>query len=169
VSAANEDGLNVVLVVQVPLKHREMRRQYEEYDDYGGMAADAPAAESAAKASRGSDVENAVIGHGPIEGPYKELDNLNVERDPRYPVRVTVQFYKATSNGIVTDADIRAVRAQIDRVYQNGDYVGSLVTDGWTGRRTEWVYPRYPEPQPQPQPQEDAQWADSFWSWHKAY
>jgi hypothetical protein len=54
-------------------------------------------------------------------------------------VRVTVQFYQATSNGIVSDADVAQLRAQIDRVYESGDYVGSLVTTGPTGRPTEWT------------------------------
>lgn len=160
----NVDGLNVVLVVQVPLKHQEPRRELYGYaeDDYSMSA---PAAEGAAKASRRSDVESAVIGHGPVEGPFKEIDGLAIERDPRYPVRVTVQFYKATSSGVVTEEDIRQVRAQIDRVYANADYVGSLVTEGYTGRQTEWVRP---QPYPQPQPTENAQWADGFWGW-KAY
>jgi hypothetical protein len=168
VSAGSEDGLNMVLLVQVPLKQKPRPAPMYDYDGaMDEMAAGAPSAKSSR--SRGSDVEAAVIGHGPTEGPYKELDGLAIERDTRFPVRVTVQFYKATSNGVVTEADIREVRRQIDRVYSDADYVGSLVTQGYTGRPTEWG-PSYqqPRPRPQPQPSEDAQWADPFWSWHKA-
>jgi hypothetical protein len=163
VSAAGEDGLNMVLLIQVPLKQKERPRpMYDEEDAY-----DMPAPMSAAKSSesRRSDVEDAVIGHGPVEGPFDELDGLNVERDPRFPVRVTVQFYKATSNGVVTQQDIRDIRRQIDRVYEDGSYVGSLVTQGFTGRQTEWQQPQYPQPR---RPAEGAQWADPFWSWHTA-
>lgn len=42
-----------------------------------------------------------------------------------------------TSDGIVTKADMQAIADQIDRVYEDGDYVGSLVVDGPTGRPTE--------------------------------
>jgi hypothetical protein len=115
----------------------------------------APMASGAAMRSS-SDVENAVIGHGDTEGPYAEINDLAIERDPRFPVRVTVQFYKATSNGVVTPADIAAIRRQIDRVYADGDYVGSLVTEGWTGRPTEWVA-EPTEPQPR--------WSDGTWGW----
>ncbi|MDP2315520.1 MAG: hypothetical protein Q8P41_21660 [Pseudomonadota bacterium] len=168
VNAAGEDGLNMVLLVQVPLKQRPRPQPVYESEGYA-MDEMATAGAPAAKASRRSDVEAAVIGHGAVEGPYKEIDGLAIERDPRFPVRVTVQFYKATSNGVVTDADIREVRRQIDRVYSDADYVGSLVTQGYTGRQTEWVAPyRQPQPRPRPQPTEDAQWADPFWSWHKA-
>jgi len=85
-----------------------------------------------------SDVEIAVIGHGEVEGPFTEIDGLEIERDPRFPVRVTVQFYKATSNGIVSAGDMQQIADQIDRVYSEADYVGSLVVDGGSERPTEY-------------------------------
>jgi len=135
-SAAGEDAANVVMMVQVPLKHTPSGGW-----GFGGlMMEDELAVPSMAPMSRGgSDVENAVIGHGDTEGPFTELHDLAIERDTRFPVRVTVQFYKATSNGVVTAQDVADVRAQIDRVYADASYVGSLVVDGYTGRSTEWV------------------------------
>jgi len=88
-------------------------------------------------ADRASDVEAAVIGHGKVEGPFTELAGLDIERDPAFPVRVTVQFYKATSNGAVSDKDVAEIRQEIDRVYSQAIFVGSLVTGGATGRPTE--------------------------------
>jgi len=130
---ARESGMNMVLLIQVPLKYKEPQRVF--YGAGGGAmeGAAAPLAKSEA-ASRGrSDVENAVIGHGDLEGPFTEIDNLSIERDPRFPIRVTVQFYKATSNGVVDDKDLAEIKAQLNRVYQAGDYVGSLVTEGTWG------------------------------------
>jgi hypothetical protein len=72
-------------------------------------------------------VETAVLGHGPELGPYTELDGLTIERDPRFPVRVTVQFYQATSNGVLSPGIVKALAAQVGRVYRSADYVGSLV------------------------------------------
>lgn len=162
-SQAQDAGMNVVLVIQVPLKQRAPAPVYYGYEDdnyaKGGYSMAAPMAEAAGQG--GSDVETAVIGHGPVEGEFVEINGLSIERDPRYPVRVTVQFYKATSNGIASEADIRAIRSEIDHVYANADYVGSLVTGGYTGRPTEWVQPQPPRPQPQ------ATWADNYWSWMK--
>jgi hypothetical protein len=60
------------------------------------------------------DVEAAVIGHGKVQGPYVEIDDFAIERDERFPVRVTVQFYKATSNGVVSAQDMEGIAAQID-------------------------------------------------------
>ena len=84
---------------------------------------------------------SAVIGHGEAEGPFKEINQNAIERDPSFPIRVTVQFYKATSNGVVDESDVAQVRLQINRVYAEGDWVGSLVSAGFTGRPTESVVP----------------------------
>jgi len=133
-------GSNMVLLIQVPLKHRE--------DDRFGLKMDSAKAAplsggfgGAAMKGRGgqSDVEAAVIGHGDLEGPYVENPGNRIERDPRYPIRVTVQFYKATSNGVVSEGDLRSIKRDIDQVYSQSDSVGSLVTEGETGRATEYA------------------------------
>ena len=103
-----------------------------------------------------SDVEEAVIGHGKVEGPFTEIDSLEIERDGRYPVRVTVQFYKATSNGVVSEQDLADIAEQINRVYKQADYVGSLVLDGPTGRPTEYSGPHAQPPD----------WWSVFWERH---
>ncbi len=145
-------GLNLALLIQVPLKQKARPRP-------GTPIASAKAYESApAMRARASDIENAVIGHGELEGPFVEIDNLAIERDERFPVRVTVQFYKATSNGIATEADIAAIKAQIERVYAQSEYAGSLVTGGETGRVTE-----YDGVKVQP-----TDWWEDFWQRYEA-
>ncbi|MBE9159581.1 hypothetical protein IQ265_22500 [Nodosilinea sp. LEGE 06152] len=144
------EGLNMVLLIQVPLKQRSPMWQSF---DMGIPSAAAPTMESRAP----SDVEAAVIGHGPVEGPFTEIDNLAIERDPDYPIRVTVQFYKATSNGVVSEADMAEIRQQIDRVYADADYVGSLVVDGPSDRPTEHDGPK----------QEPRNWWQRFWEYQR--
>jgi hypothetical protein len=146
---------NLLMIIQVPLRYRApvMRAAI---GGAGGLASDkllaapaaAPAEEKQAQGRRRSDVEVAVLGHGPELGPYTELDGLAIERDPRFPVRVTVQFYQATSNGVLAVRDVENLRAQIKKVYGMADYVGSLVvpTDADRRRPTNWdgVSPRPP-------------------------
>ncbi|PZO60435.1 MAG: hypothetical protein DCF15_01895 [Phormidesmis priestleyi] len=152
VEVSAEEGLNMVMLIQVPLK------QKSSFANDLGAAADsaealmAPSA-SAPIARNRSDVEAAVIGHGEVEGPFTEIDNLDIERDPNFPIRVTVQFYKATSNGIVSAEDMAEIDQQIKRIYDDADYVGSLVTDGRTGRPTEYVG-EHSEPD---------DWWEAFW------
>jgi len=86
-----------------------------------------------------SDVEQAVLGHGPNVGPFDEGHRLRIERDPKFPIRITVQFYKATSNGIVSDIDLDSISRSIGSVYEHADAVGSLVMpDGDPRRPTAW-------------------------------
>ena len=166
--ATEDDGLDVVLVIQVPLKTERVVRS----QGVGGIGDGAGGGgymksemeeendlmpQLGGRAKMQSNVEVAVIGTGATEGPFKEINQLAIERDASFPIRVTVQFYKATSNGVVSQADVAKVRSQIDRVYAEGDWVGSLVTGGYTARPTE-SQPRI--------------WADGFfqgqgWGWLK--
>lgn len=71
-------------------------------------------------------------------GPYTELDDLTIEGDERFLVRVTVQFYQATSKGVVSASDMKRMADQIGRVYKQADYVGSLVLPEGAERPTMW-------------------------------
>ena len=145
--AAGESGLNMVLLIQVPLKQKHPMIE----EMVGFDVAASPAAEK--ETLRASNVEAAVIGHGKVEGPFTEIDGLEIERDERFPIRVTVQFYKATSNGVVSAADMEEIAAQIERVYEDGDYVGSLVVDGPSDRPTEYDGNKF----------QPAGWWSAFW------
>lgn len=153
--SGDEGGLNMVLLIQVPLKQKRPMR-------FEAMEMGAAAPMEAEDRARGGDVENAVIGHGALEGPFTEIDNLDIERDERFPVRVTVQFYKATSNGVVGAGDLDQIKAQIDRVYKDADYVGSLVTGGETNRPTEWTC----EGRGPCDKREPPGWWNTFWERH---
>jgi hypothetical protein len=176
-AGALDDGADMLLIIQVPLKFRAPAR--DEGFGLGGwgggagggglasgaapMPALAPAPMQKASRARGvSDVEQAVIGHGEDLGPVTEGNQLKLERDDRFPVRVTVQFYKATSNGVVSDKDLEEAKSLIDKVYARGDYVGSLVVpEGARHRPTDWHLGKTPQakptmttdPAPAPKPQ----------------
>ncbi len=141
----------MVLLIQVPLKQKPRPRS----PSFGTTEAMPLMAAPAAEAR--SDVEAAVIGHGAVEGPFTEIDNLAIERDPNFPIRVTVQFYKATSNGVVSPQDMEAIHQQIARVYADADYTGSLVVSGDTGRPTEYEGTK----------QEPPDWWEEFWQRHE--
>jgi hypothetical protein len=130
-AASLGEDANLLMLIQVPLKYRTAPRQYQAYEsasDALGPSVPAPSAAPMKMArDERSDVDVAVIGHGKTDGPYTELDGLSIERDSRFPVRVTVQFYQATSNGLVSVADVDRMAAQVDKVYASADYVGSLV------------------------------------------
>jgi hypothetical protein len=157
---AESQGLNLVMLIQVPLKQAQPSWWGEGFgaalEEDGMMLPSAPMA-TQAEVRAESDVEAAVIGHGPVEGPFTEIDGLKIERDPDFPIRVTVQFYKGTSNGVVSAADMEHIEEQIARVYDDADYVGSLVVEGETGRPTEYEGDK----------EEPANWWPEFWRRHQ--
>ncbi len=149
--SALQKGADVLFLVQVPLKHHNLGRlggpipPPMKTAPMGGAgkgmakpsAAPAPAADMAA--AERSDVEQAVLGHGPHLGPFSEGHSLKFERDPKFPIRITVQFYKATSNGVVSDIDLDSISKSIGSVYEHAEFVGSLVLpDGDPRRPTAW-------------------------------
>jgi len=126
-AASLGEDANLLLLVQVPLRHREPPRRLS----LAPEALPAPAAGALAKTevSR-SDMETAVLGHGDLQGPFAELAGLSVERDPRFPLRVTVQFYQATSSPRIEAGQVADLSRLIAKVYEKGDWVGSLVCPG---------------------------------------
>jgi hypothetical protein len=145
--SALQRGADVLFLIQVPLMHANQGVLGGPLPAAGpwpvGGAA-APAAKAAPAddmdgAKKKSDVEQAVLGHGPNLGPFNEGHGLRLTRDPTFPIRVTVQFYKATSNGVVSEKDLDGIAKSIGSVYEHADFVGSLVMpDGDAKRPTAW-------------------------------
>ncbi|MBK8251923.1 MAG: hypothetical protein IPK82_04565 [Polyangiaceae bacterium] len=139
-------GADVLFLVQVPLVHAQRGVLGGAMPASPPMEAAGAPSKPASKASMAdsgemerSDVEQAVLGHGPNLGPYNEGHNLRLVRDPKFPIRITVQFYKATSNGVVSDADLDGISKSIGSVYEHADFVGSLVLpEDDTRRPTAW-------------------------------
>ncbi len=153
-ASALAKGADVLFLVQVPLMHERPRPVAPPSAPMGSMggiggsagapmkaAAPSPASAEAsvARGAPQSDVEQAVLGHGPNLGPFREGFGTRLVRDPKFPIRVTVQFYKATSNGVVSDVDLDSIARSLGGVYEHADAVGSLVMpDGDPKRPTAW-------------------------------
>ena len=120
---------NLLMLVQVPLVVHRPHRKAEALGGAYPMSAPAPAMamESKAAGRAAADMDVAVLGHGELDGPYTELAGLAVERDPRFPVRVTVQFYQATATGQIGRPEVARLASLVEMVYGKGDFVGSLV------------------------------------------
>lgn len=147
-----EKQQNMVMIIQVPLKQKQQYRGF----GGGGYALEeaellnccdqvqsycaAPVSKSFTRSSRSrekADVEEAIIKIGESEGEFREIGDVEIERDDRFPVRVTLQFYKSTANGVVDEEAVRTIASQIEQSRKNADFVGSLVVGGDTGRPTE--------------------------------
>lgn len=89
-------------------------------------------------ASRGMD--NAVLRAGETHSEFKGVGDYSLERDDRYPIRCTFQFYKVTDTNDVPEDAFKEMREKIDKVYRTGQATGSLVVSGDTGRATESTF-----------------------------
>ncbi|RHY35846.1 hypothetical protein DYB38_006113 [Aphanomyces astaci] len=66
---------------------------------------------------------------GQTHGAFAKLSqHSSMRRDPAYPIRVTWQFYQATSNGVVTQPIIQALANQMTSIQTYATWTGSLVT-----------------------------------------
>lgn len=61
-------------------------------------------------------MEDAVIKVGKSEGTYEELENIDIERDQRFPIRLTLQFYKASGDGLINNKIMQEIATQIENV-----------------------------------------------------
>ncbi|KAH9160776.1 hypothetical protein AeNC1_018954, partial [Aphanomyces euteiches] len=132
-----EEARNYIMIVQIPLikpvrftaqecfasaprrmksavavskaRHRIPNKQMDEFADI-------------------ANVEPAMVGLGSSHGPFPKLSkHADIKRDPSYPIRVTLQYYQATSNGVVTQSIIDNLARQMEEVKTKATWCGSLV------------------------------------------
>lgn len=152
---ASERSQNMLLVIQVPLKQKPSPKKRSGGGGRGGS--------SGARGGRGGhtsgkkckrsyvDVESAIIKVGEDEGEYSEINDLTMERDTRFPIRVTMLYYKATSNGEVNADVLKSIAEELQGARKWAVAISSLVTET-TDRTTE--HSQVPS------------WWPSFWAEH---
>ena len=73
---------------------------------------------------------------------FDELKGTSVDkivRDEKYPIRVTLQFYKSTDNGMINEKIMKQIAKQLKSSQKNSNFVGSLVIENNSQRPTEWA------------------------------
>merc|ERR1719201_927881 len=74
-----------------------------------------------------------------LRGILDDDKNYILERNEDYPIRVTLQYYKATDNGVVNKEIMDDIVKQLESSQKQADFMGSLVTEYDPKRPTEWV------------------------------
>jgi hypothetical protein len=147
-------GADVMALIQIPLVHDNRGvlggPNYAQAGGYGYDFSDDPLSAGGFGPSDATirvrpgpveRLERAVLGHGAALGPFVEGYGTKLVRDTNFPIRITVQFYKATSTGDVSDSDLDAIGKSIASAYTHADYVGSLVVPADDARRpTAWQH-----------------------------
>lgn len=128
---------NVLMIFQIPLKQKEIRNSIPD-TEYLGVALGMGGIRCQSKGimPRGG-MENAMLSvSNKSKGPFKGGNGLKVQRDERYPIRLTFQYYKVTDTHILKKQDVTEINTQITNAYNIGSNTGSLV-DTTTNRVTE--------------------------------
>ena len=145
-----EKERNVLFIAQIPLKQKE-RPQYRQSLSAMSMAAPQGVPEmsmrSSASLQRERGIDNAQLSIGESVGPWTGTSpRYTLERDPRYPIRMTIQYYRVTDSDEISDATIDDISRQIWKLYEEAPTAekGSLVVNPPVGRVTEPVLPSRP-------------------------
>jgi hypothetical protein len=134
-AVAGVSGVNQVLMIQVPLKHKSgFRGGYS----YGGL--ESFSLESVAPTAKGArGLDTGVVGVAEYTlGAFTELDGMGdeLERDGDAPIRVDVVRYMASDTADLTSAEVDRLPEELRGIYEAGENLGSLVTDPFARRVT---------------------------------
>ena len=136
-----EKNRNALFIYQVPLKQKP-RPQYRSLCLDGlqleccmSDLSDGDLSPAAPKPkSRG--FEKAVLSKGRSMGKHTGTNGLTLERDDRFPIRCTVQYYNVTDIPNISEEQIKELASTIDNTYKTAQATGSLVLNT-TDRKTE--------------------------------
>lgn len=137
---SSEAQQNILWIIQVPLKQKEVPTR--NIGIFSGLPPTPPLMCSMAapmprcRNKRSVDVESAIISVGEASGPFNEINDCAIERDERFPIRITMQYYKATSNGAVNEKVMQDIAKELQSARKFAVAISSLVTET-TDRTTE--------------------------------
>ena len=128
----SEKSSNVLYVVQVPLKVKERKSWgYESTfggDNFENMTFGMKKQSTIIKKnSRGFD--HAQIKEGSFVGRFEGTRNLKLERDERFPIRATIQLYRVSDSGDVSDELMSDIASSLTTVMSYGSDMSSLVVE----------------------------------------
>lgn len=137
-----EKEANVIMIIQVPLKQKPVQMVCKNYithshcigapwsigDDEelgmgkGGLSDDDD------EYNEKCDVENVTVKvSDKDEGPFPIVKYKDLTRDIRFPIRVTLQFYKATSNGVIDEKSMSTIAEQFITAQKDAEYPKSFI------------------------------------------
>ncbi|AYV82819.1 MAG: hypothetical protein Hyperionvirus2_187 [Hyperionvirus sp.] len=135
--SVHEKQDNMLLVFQIPLKQKELyAARYKSLYKSNGIVNEC-ASVSGASMFGLANFEDAILTTGKAHSVFKGTQDLELERDERFPIRVVEQFYKISNTLEIEEKEFALIAEKINNVYLRGGGSGSLVVDGVTPRMTE--------------------------------
>lgn len=146
---------NVLFIFQIPLKQKERpKRNFYESASFGyqpkGIMLEccAMSTNSVSRSkSMARGIDHAQLSVGDSVGSWNGTSSkYTLERDARYPIRCTIQYYRVTDSPDIPDDVIEDMSKQVWKLYDEAplDQKGSLVVNPPSGRLTEPILPAKP-------------------------
>src|SRR5665648_121651 len=92
---------------------------------------------NSSRLKRGMD--DAMLKAGEGHSEYFGVADYELERDARFPIRCTLQYYKVTDSANIPESTFQEMKEKIHKAMTSGVATGSLVIEGNTGRVTEAI------------------------------
>lgn len=147
-----EKEQNVLFVFQIPLKQKEKPPRPSFMYECCTMSASMPksmmALPSLALAASPRGMDHAQLSVGESQGPWTgSSPRYILERDARYPIRCTIQYYRVTDSDTIPDSAVEEIAHQVWKFYDEAPAAekGSLVVNPPSGRPTEPILPPQPK------------------------
>jgi hypothetical protein len=145
-----ERSQNVLYIVQVPLEVKTSYRNVGLYDSKKKCSLNSKtfncideaetyvnhARRFGCSANTVRGIDHAQISAGSKQGIFTGTRDLNLKRDKRYPIRVTVQLYRVTDTSDISMEIMKDIATSMSTVLDKGENLSSLVLED-TNRPTE--------------------------------
>lgn len=136
---------NVIMMLQIPLKVKPSSRGgFGMQDGFCPelmlCASKGPVYRSMnvkKKRVRGVGMDMGMLGLGKKDGKFVGTKDLTLERDTRFPIRCTFQYYRVTDENFISEHDVQDIQKQLSQAHEMAVASGSLVTNEDTKRVTE--------------------------------
>lgn len=166
---------NTIMMIQIPLKVKEQMRGGDFCCSLSAGSANAFSMEWASaneaccmadgdssvlqrgvsKKKKGHGMDMGQLGLGSEEGGFVGTKGLKLERDTRFPIRCTYQYYRVTDENYITESNVKDIAEQLNQVLTVSVATGSLVVNEDTKRTTE---PDLSHPVPTDNPKKSDPW-----------
>jgi len=136
----DEQERNALFIYQIPLVPKNRRLSYtcESIESIVSESKSMKSKQSMKRSKACKGMDNAVLSVGKSHSDFKGIESADIERDERFPIRCTIQFYKVTDVGDIPKEEIKDMAENINRIYKAAGKSGSLVVEN-SDRKTEWV------------------------------
>ena len=127
-----EKDKNVIFIYQVPLKYPEQISRFSYIPESAEYIPESACLGrivlASGRVTKGRGMDHAIISVATTDkGPYLGTNSKKLERDDRFPIRCTLQYYHVTDEADVSEEVVKLISEELSKIYTTATATGSLV------------------------------------------